>query len=348
SAELVTESFEGVRAKVAEFVGAGQDEIIFTSGSTEGINFVADAWGRQNIGVDDEIIVTEAEHHANLLPWLRLSERVGAKIVYIPINSDSFKLDFDQTLLNERTKLVAVTHSSNVLGNIWNPGDFSRLIGLAKDCGAKVLVDAAQSVPHQKVDVRSLGADFLVFSGHKIMGPTGIGVLYINSDLFGQVEPYKVGGAMVHSALPGKLRWKDAPHKFEAGTPPIAQVVGLGAAIDYMNEKIDFRALREHENELCSDIVDFLSSYPSVSLFGSEDERHLVTFAVKGLHAHDLAASCGENDVMIRAGHHCAQLLHEKLDVVATARISVFCYNTKRDVDQFKEAFEKACKVFGV
>ncbi len=348
-AESATAQFEAVRTIVSSFIGSDSNEIVFTSGATEGINFVADAWGFHNIKAGDHIVVSEAEHHANLLPWLRLAERKNAKIIFIPINKDTDQLDFDESIITCRTKLVAVTHCSNVLGNVWKHGDLDLLVKKARAVGAKILLDGAQSVAHQKIDVKTLDIDFFVFSAHKIMGPTGLGFLFIKSNVQDDVQPYQVGGVMVHSALPGSLKWRTGPQKFEAGTQPVAQVIGFGAAINYINEKINFCKLSSHENSLCEKIISFLKSVPGVKVLGPKsDSKHIVSFAVAVVHAHDLADFLGECGVAVRAGHHCAQLLHNCLGVEATVRASVFCYNTAQDIDCFINAFNKARSIFGL
>ena len=239
-AEQATMMYENARQKIAKFINASDVcEIIFTSGTTEGINFISDSWAENSLKPGDEILLTEAEHHANFLPWVLLAEKTGAKLKFIKINPETFKLEFSDDLITEKTKFVAITHSSNVLGNIWQKNQLEKIIKKSHEVGAKVLLDAAQTVPHQKIDIQKLNPDFLVFSGHKMLGPTGVGILYVKKEIQDEVKPYKVGGSMVHSAVAKSPTWVESPAKFEAGTPPIAQAIGLGAAVDYINENID-------------------------------------------------------------------------------------------------------------
>jgi cysteine desulfurase / selenocysteine lyase len=351
-AENVSNEFESVRGKVAKFINTKfSEEIIFNSGTTAGINFIADAWGRNEIGPGDNILITQAEHHSNLLPWQRLAKRTGATLSFIPINNKTFLLDFDESLITKNTKLVAITHSSNVLDYVWKEGDLERLIKKAHSVGAKVLLDGAQSVAHQKVDLQKLDVDFFVFSSHKIAGPTGAGVLFIKKELHNQVEPYQVGGGMVQSvSISGDSVWLKAPNKFEAGTPPIAQVIGLGKAIDFFESNINFDDLKNHEAKLCSELIDFLSNQDGVKILGNKEtlseKGHVVSCELSDVHAHDMAAKLGESGVAVRAGNHCAQPLHDALGVGASLRISFFCYNTMDDVIKFKDAFLQAKKFF--
>ncbi len=282
--EHATILYEGVRDKVTNFVGAtDRSEIIFTSGATEGINFIADTWGAANLKPGDEIVLTQVEHHANLLPWQRLAKRTGAKLKFIKFNTKTFLLESpEENFFSSKTKLVAITHSSNVFGHVWPERSLESIIEHAHAVGAKVLLDSAQSVPHEYLDLQKLNPDFCVFSGHKMFAPTGVGVLFIKKDLHDEIEPYRVGGSMVHEASLNDAVWKRAPHKFEAGTPPIAQVVGLGAAIDFFNEHVNFAALQKHEAELCEAAIKGLyeitgvRTYPSIhslSLKASESTR---------------------------------------------------------------------------
>lgn len=339
--EHATIRYEQVRKQVALFINASDSsEIIFTSGTTEGINFVADSWGMSNIKYGEEIVVTQVEHHANLLPWQRLAKRVGAKLKFINLNKKDFTLNsIDSNLINSKTKLVALNHVSNVLGPIWDQeqNQLESIIERAHKVGAKVLLDSAQGVLHQKVDVQKLKPDFLVFSGHKMFAPTGVGVLYISKLLHDAIEPYKVGGAMVYEASFQDASWQQAPHKFEAGTPPIAQVIGLGAAIDFFNEWVDFEKLRKHETKLCSILLDGLSKINGIVVLGNQDRLrkygHLVTFVFQNIHAHDVSYMLNEKNFAVRAGHHCAQPLAKLLGIEASVRVSFSLYNTS---DQIK------------
>ena len=346
-AEQASAMYEEARDKIAKFINADPSEIVFTSGATEGVNFVADSWGRKNLSKGDEIIVSEAEHHANLLPWQRLASETGAVLKHIPLDS-TFTLDWSG-LISQKTKMVAVTTSSNVLGPVWSSeSDIARFIAKAHEVGAAVLLDAAQTVPHTRVDVKKLNPDFMVFSGHKMLAPTGVGVLYINKHL--EVEPYQVGGSMVHSAGRINSTWKNPPHKFEAGTPPIAQAIALGEAVDYL-EQVDFDALKKHESGLCELLIKGLEKYNNVKLLGNieriKSEGHLVSFSIDNVHAHDLTAYLNSCGILVRAGHHCTQPLHDLLNIESSVRVSFYLYNTQDDVQEFLTAFEKALRYFG-
>jgi len=351
--EMATARYELVRAKVAQFINASDCcEIIFTSGTTDAINLVAHGWTMNNVGPGDEIVTTEVEHHANLLPMQMVAKEKGATLRFIGLDKSTFFLDVSNIdeVINEKTKFVAITHSSNVLGEVWRDGDLEKVIARTKAVGAKILIDGAQSVAHRKVDMQDLGADFFAFSAHKMLGPTGLGVLYIKKDLLDEVEPFRFGGSMVRSVSLKDFSYDVAPSKFEAGTPPIAQVIGLGAAIDFFNEHVDFDALCRYEAKLCEKMVDGMSRIDGVTIFGNQDEMkrngHLVSFTLKNVHAHDVAALLGENDIAVRAGHHCAQPLVKSLIVEALVRVSLYMYNTEEDVDLFLKELDNATKVF--
>jgi len=337
--ETATELYEASREKVQKFINAtSSSEVIFTSGTTEGVNFVADVWVRSQVKSGDEIVITAAEHHANFLPWQRLAQHTGAILKVIPVNHKTFQIDTDfEKHITQKTKLVAVTMDSNVLGPIWPNGlsDIKNIITQAHSVGARVLLDAAQFVVHDKLDVQNFGADFVVFSGHKMCGPTGIGVLYINKDLHDKIEPYQVGGSMVYSASRDGSSWDKAPHKFEAGTPPIAQAIGLGAAIDFLSN-ISFDAVKKHEASLCKKFIEGLEKIDGIKIIGNKDrlckEGHLVTFTIDGCHPHDVASLLGDRGIMLRAGHHCAQPLHNDFGVAASLRASFYHYSTQDDV----------------
>lgn len=334
-AEQATMRYENARKKVANFIGALSEEIIFTSGTTSGINAVAAMWGDKYIGSGDEIVLTELEHHANLLAWQRLSHQKGAVLKFIPVFSDG-TLDLSQinTIITNKTKMVSVIHISNAVGS---HTDLAPIIARAKAVGARVLVDAAQSVPHQKINVHDIGCDFLVFSGHKMLAPTGIGVLFIKKDLHNALTPYEVGGGMVEDVDYGNATWASAPHKFEAGTPPIAQAIGLGAAIDYLQRTINFDELVHHEAALCARLIVGLSAIKRVRIFGPLSELkqkgHAVSFVVEGFHSHDVAAFLDSRGISVRAGHHCAQPFAKKLGYDASVRVSFYFYNTLEEVD---------------
>ncbi len=358
SGEQATALYEGAREKVAKFINAkASSEIIFTSGTTESINFVAQAWGINNLKPGDEILLTHAEHHANLLPWQRVAKQTGAVLKFIPINSKTFKIEQNvleknsEHLVTPRTKLVAVTYISNVLGDIWNQGQLENLIKNAKVQGAKILIDAAQAVAHRKVDVQALNADFFAFSGHKMFAPTGIGVLYIKSDLVDEMEPYKVGGGMVNSVSFESASWAKSPHKFEAGTPAIAQAIGLGAAIDYMSQNLDFEQIAKHEIFLYKKLLLELVKIKKIKIAGNISETNpngsMICFVVDGVHAHDIAGYVGGKGMSVRAGHHCAQPLVKSLGFESLVRVSFGVYNTEQDVDTFVIELTEALKFFG-
>jgi len=339
-AEQATQLYENARAKVANFIGAEKSEIVFTRGCTSGINFVVATWGEMNITAGDEIVMTELEHHANLLPWQRLAQKKGAILKFIPIFPDGL-LDLSSldSTITHKTKMVSIIHVSNAVGT---HVDIATIIARAKMVGACVLVDAAQSVPHQKIDVHELDCDFLVFSGHKILGPTGIGVLYIKKELHAAVPPYEVGGGMVEHVTCDEATWRAAPQKFEAGTPPIAQAIGLGAAIDYLQKNIDFDELMHYEAQLCARLIDGLSTITQVKILGPIPELkkkgHLVSFLVDSIHSHDVAAFLDSRGIAVRAGHHCAQPFAKKLGYDASVRVSFYFYNTVEDVDRIIKA----------
>ena len=350
--EHATEDYEAVREKVAKFINAADcSEIIFTSGTTEGINFIASAWAQEHLKEGDEIVVTQAEHHANLLPWQRVAKKTGAKLRFIELDKKDFLLkDLAKDLINKNTKLVALVHTSNVLGNIYRPGQLESIIKQAHKVDAKVLLDSAQTVPHQKIDVQKLGVDFLAFSAHKMCGPTGFGVLYIKKDLHDEVEPYQLGGSMVHDVTFESAKWQKAPGKFEAGTPPIAQVIGFGATIDFFNKHVDFPALHEYEKKLCSLFVDKLAKMDKVSIMGNREALkecgHLVTFTVAGIHAHDIAALLNDSGICVRAGHHCVQPLAKLFCIESSVRASFYMYNDEDDVRRLVSELREIIKRF--
>ncbi len=338
--EEVTTLYENARAKVAAFINAEPDEIIFTKGTTEGINFVASTWAAQHIGTDDEILLTQMEHHSNLIPWQIRAKAQKAHLNFIPVKQDG-TLDLAplSRLITQKTKLVCVIHVSNVTGA---RNDLAAIIAAAQKVRARVLIDAAQSIPHQKIDVKKLNCDFLAFSGHKIFGPTGIGVLYIKRDLHAQIEPYQFGGGMVYEADFNHASWQKPPHKFEAGTPPIAQAIGLGTAIDYFKNNVNVAALQKHEAQLCAQLIEGLEKHLRIKIIGPQEqlkrEGHLVSFIVDGMHAHDVAAHLSKENICVRAGNHCAQPLAKALGISATVRASFYAYNTPGEVEKFLKA----------
>ncbi len=347
-AEQTTALYEQVRKKVAQFIGA-QDpsEVIFTKGTTESINIIACAWTSEHIKAGDEIVVTELEHHANLLPWQRVAQQKKAQLKFIPVLPDgTLDLSILDILLTKKTKLVAIAQVSNAIGT---HNSVDKIINAAHAVGAKVLIDAAQSVPHQAINVQTLSCDFLAFSGHKMLGPTGIGVLYIKKELHDYIPPYLQGGGMVSAVGWEKADWLPAPQKFEAGTPPIAQAIGLGAAIDYLSSYVDFNALQKYESQLTTRVIDGLSSIPQVKILGpilALKKGHLVSFLVDGIHAHDAAAYCDSKGISLRAGNHCAQPLAKKLGYNASLRASFYFYNTIQEVDRLIQAVDQLPQQF--
>lgn len=340
--DRVTVELEAAREKVRRFINATDcAEIIFTSGTTMSINLVAQAWGRKFLRPGDEILLNEMEHHANLVPWQQTAKATGAKLKYVPLTADG-QLDathFDR-LITSRTKLVAVTGMSNVLGTT-NP--IRELAARAHQVGAVILVDGAQSVPHLPTDVRNPQIDFLAFSGHKLFGPTGIGVLYGRRELLETMDPFLCGGNMISEVHLDSSTWAELPSKFEAGTIPIAEAIGLGAAIDYV-QSLGFDAIHAQETMLLERAMRLLPQTPGVAIYGPSLERRgsIVSFTVEKVHPHDLADLLDQKGVAIRAGHHCTMPLHDWLDVPATARASFAFYNTEAEVDALIEAIHYA------
>ena len=343
--EKATEKYEGSRSKVAKLINANSNSIIFTRGTTESINLVAYTWARKNLKSGDEILLTEMEHHSNLIPWQICSQETGAVLKFIPFNEDgTLDLSDPEKWFTNKTKLVAVIHQSNVFGTV-NP--IKDIIKLAKGVSAVTLIDAAQSVPHQKVDVQDLDCDFLAFSGHKMLGPTGVGVLYGKPELLEEMPPFLGGGEMINTVSLNDSTWNDIPWKFEAGTPNIAQAIGLGSAIDYINE-IGLDKIHEHEQDILTYALEKMQKIPEVNIYGSADERGaVISFNLKNIHPHDLSQLLDNDGIAIRAGHHCAQPIMKKLGVSATGRASFYLYNSKEDVDRLCESLVKTVKFMG-
>jgi cysteine desulfurase/selenocysteine lyase len=319
--------------------------VIFTTGCTMAVNLVARSWGDANVGRGDEILITEMEHHSNSVPWHQLAERTGAEVRHVPFTDEGlFDLDAFDALLNERTRLVAVTAVSNVLGTI-NP--IAEIVRRAHDAGALVLVDAAQSAPHQKTDVQAMGADFVAFSGHKMLGPSGVGVLYGKLALLEAMPPFLGGGSMIRRVTLDGFEPADPPAKFEAGTPPIVPAIGLGAAIDYL-ELIGLERIHRYEQVLTSQAHAALEELGGVRFLGPAPDKKagIVSFTVEGIHAHDIAQILDRHGVAIRAGHHCAMPLHKRLGVVASNRASFYFYNTLDEVETLAEALRDAKRIF--
>lgn len=340
--EQVTGSYENVRKLVASFIGVDSDEVIFTKGTTEGINFIATSWARARLQKGDEIIISALEHHANLIPWQQVAQHTGARLKIIPLK-DKAHLDMQayEGLLSHKTKLVAITAVSNAIGT--HP-DLKSIIDKAHAVGAYVLVDAAQMVAHRPMNVHSLNADFLVFSGHKMFGPTGVGILYIKKDVHGAVMPYQFGGGMVSQVSYHTAQWAKPPHCYEAGTPPIASVLGLGSAIQFLN-RIDWTALQQHEASLCRQFIQRITKLKKIRILGDPEylsqQGHLVSFVVQNMHAHDVAAYLNSKRIAVRAGHFCAQPLMQELQVNAAARMSVALYNNEQDIHACADALEE-------
>lgn len=341
-----TDLFEEARKKVRDFIGAEHlEEVIFTQGTTESINLVARSWGDASVGEGDEILLTEMEHHSNIVPWQQLAERSGATIRWIPITDDGQLIleEYDK-LLSERTKIVAVTAISNVLGTM-NP--ISEIVAKARSTGATVLVDAAQHAPHEKLDVAAWGADFVAFSGHKMLAPTGIGVLHGRRELLEAMPPFLGGGSMIRRVKLDGFEPADLPAKFEAGTPPIVPAIGLGAAIDYLQD-VGLGAIAKHEQLLARRAHEVLAEVGQVDILGPSPDKKsgIVSFTVEGVHAHDVAQLLDREGVAVRAGHHCTMPLHKRLRVGASTRASFYFYNTLAEVDRFGEALQAAKQVF--
>jgi cysteine desulfurase/selenocysteine lyase len=344
--EEATMAFEGAREKFARFINAkSTKEVIFTGGTTAGINLVAQSWGRANLGPGDEVLITEMEHHSNIVPWQILRDQLGFTLRYIPITAEGL-LDLSQldTLLNERTKLLSFVHASNVLGTV-NP--VAELVAAARKVGALVLLDGAQSVPHMPVDVQALDVDFFVCSSHKMCGPTGIGVLWGKRALLDAMPPFLGGGDMIREVRMEQSKWNDLPYKFEAGTPAIAEVIGLGAAVDYLTA-VGMDWVHEHERQLTRYAHERLSEVEGLRILGPGPEQRggLVAFALNDVHPHDISAVLDQAGIAIRAGHHCAQPVHDCYGLVASARASFYLYNTTDEVDQLVAALEKASALF--
>jgi cysteine desulfurase/selenocysteine lyase len=346
--EEATTLYEDAKRRVAELVGGAFEETIFTRNVTEAINLVRFTWGRENVAAGDTVLITQMEHHSNIVPWQLLCQEQGAKLDYLTVGEDG-KLDLeelDSKLAGARVKLVSVGHVSNVLGTINPVAEISRR---AHGAGAAVLVDGAQAVPQLPVDVNDTGADFYGFTGHKMLGPTGIGVLWGRREMLERMPPFLGGGDMIRTVDFDHSTWNDLPWKFEAGTSAVAEGVGLGAAVDYISE-LGIDAIRAHEQELTVYALERLATLPSLRIFGPADpgERGgLISFTVDGVHPHDLAEICNREAICIRAGHHCAQPLMRRLGVPATARASFQVYNTKDDVDRLVGALEQAKSLFG-
>ena len=341
-----TAAFEAARARAAQFINAPHpEEIVFTRGTTEGINLVANSWGAQNLKAGDVILLTQMEHHSNLVPWQLLAQRTGAKVAYVPVTGDEGLLDLKalDSLLSDKVKLFSMVHISNSLGTV-NP--VAELCERARRKGIVTLVDGAQSAGHLPVDVQAIGCDFFVFSGHKICGPTGIGVLYGRQSLLDSMPPYQGGGEMIVRVEYDKTEFKKAPHRFEAGTPDISGPVGLHAAMDYL-DAIGRENIWRHDQELANDAYEKLARLNNIRLFGPRKGRAgLVSFLLQDVHAHDVVTLADQAGVALRGGHHCTQPLMHRLGVESTARASFYFYNTVAEIDQLLEVMKQVQKFF--
>ncbi|HUC85147.1 MAG TPA: cysteine desulfurase [Candidatus Acidoferrales bacterium] len=342
-----TSAFEAARARAANFIQARTaDEIVFTRGTTEGINLVAGTWGAANLKAGDVILLTELEHHSNLVPWQLLAQRTGAKLAYVPVTGDEGTLDLSglEALLTPRVKLFSMVHISNSMGTV-NP--VAELCAQARKRGIVTLVDGAQSAGHLPIDVQAIGCDFFAFSGHKICGPTGVGVLYGRQELLDGMPPYQGGGEMILTVGYDKTEFKHAPHRFEAGTPDISGPIGLHAAMDYL-DAIGRQNIWRHDQELAADAAEKLSALKGIRIFGPKRNRAgLVSFLLKDIHAHDVVTLADQGGVALRGGHHCTQPLMHKLGVESTARASFYFYNTHAEIDGFVEVIKEIQRFFG-
>jgi len=344
-AEKATAAYEKSRDKVTKFIGAGdRRSIVFTKGTTESINLVANSWGGQNLKPGDEVLITEMEHHSNIIPWQLICERTGADLKYIPINEDgTLDLSSPDKYFKNKTKIVCVIHQSNVFGTV-NP--ITEIVKYAHEVGALVLVDGAQSTPHHRVNVTELNCDFFAFSGHKMMGPTGVGALYTKPEILEAMNPFLGGGEMIRKVTMEGSTWNDIPWKFEAGTPNIAQVIGFGSAIDYIN-KIGRDTITDYENELLKYAQEKLQTIPGINIYGTaKDKGAVISFNLENIHPHDVAHILDTYGIAIRAGHHCAQPIMKKLNVAATNRASFYIYNTLAEIDQLVEGLRKTVELF--
>ncbi len=353
-AEEANEAYEGARQIVADFIGAGADETIFTKSATESLNLIAYSFGNSKPGskfhlkAGDRIVVSEMEHHANLIPWQQLAKRTGAELVWFEITEEG-RLDLSKIadVINKKTKIVAITHQSNVLGTI-NP--IQEITQAAKKVGAVVVLDACQSAPHFQIDVKELGIDFLAFSGHKALGPTGVGICWGKGEHLSEMEPFLTGGSMIETVTMTDATWAPAPRKFEAGVPNMAQAVGLAAALNYLS-KIGMDRVAEHDALLTEYALSKLVALPGVSVIGPQnglDRGAVVSFTIDGIHPHDVGQALDGNGIAVRTGHHCAWPLMRKLNLVGTTRASFYIYNDLQDIDILVQSIGEAQKFFGV
>jgi cysteine desulfurase/selenocysteine lyase len=344
--EEATNLYEGARATIARHLGANPRDVIFTRNVTGALNLVAHAWGRANVGEGDRILLTEMEHHSNIVPWYLLAKEVGAELDWVPVD-DEGRLDMAalEGALERGPKLIAVAHISNVLGTV-NP--IADIVRLAHDAGAIAVVDGAQAAPKLPLDLAALGADFYGFTGHKLYGPTGVGVLYGRSEVLEAMPPYEGGGSMIRKVTKERITWADVPARFEAGTPPIAEAIGLAAAVEWL-EGVGLDAAHAHEAELGAYALERLADVPGLRVFGppaGDDRVGIVSLAMEGVHAHDVSEILDRHAIAVRAGHHCAQVLMDRLGVAATTRASLAVYNTREEIDRLIDALNDVRRVF--
>ena len=348
-AEEATELYEQSRKKIANFINVRPEEIIFTRNTTESINLIAHSWARSNLKKDDIIAITEIEHHSNIVPWQILCQEIGTRLEYVGIDESGF-LDVEyliELISSRKVKLVSISHMSNVLGTIV---PIERIIKTAHQYKIPVIVDGAQSVPHMPVDAKNLDCDFLVFSAHKMLGPTGVGVLYAKKELLEKMKPFMGGGDMIKEVFKFHTNYNEVPYKFEAGTPNIADVVGFGAAVDYL-EKIGMENIRKYEIYLTEYALESMQSLKYITIYGPMDSKFrggVISFNIADIHPHDLATIMNDHGIAIRSGHHCAQVLMQRLDVPATSRASFYIYNTKEEIDKFVNAIKEAGRIFKI
>ena len=344
--EEATSNYEGARRKISKFINCNENEVVFTSGATAAINLVAYSWGLKNLSVGDEIIITIAEHHANIVPWQLIAQQKGATIVAAQVNPDEdFDIEIIKKLVTDKTKIIAFPHVSNVLGTIFPVKEICKI---AKECGAISVVDGCQGVIHGKVDVNELGCDFYCFSGHKLYGPTGIGVLYGRYEILDEMPPFLGGGDMIDVVKINHSTYADPPFRFEAGTPPIVEVIALGEAIDWVVET-GIERIGKHEKDVISYGMSLLSSIDGVNIFGTAPNKTgVISFTMDCAHPHDIATIIDREGVAVRAGHHCAQPLMDAFNLVSTTRASVGAYSSNQDFDKLAESLSKVKKIFGV
>ena len=344
--EEATLKYESAHQKTADFINAnGIEEIVFTKNATESINLVAYSYGLHNLNSGDEIIITQIEHHSNFVPWQQIAKIKGAKLRYVEITDDGMlNLKYFESIISKKTRIVALTHCSNVLGTI-NP--VKEIAKISHDNNALFLVDGSQSVPQMPVDVNEIGCDFLAFSGHKMLGPTGIGVLYGKKDILSEMKPFLYGGDMIREVRFDDTRFNELPWKFEAGTPNIAEAIGLDSAIDYLN-RIGMEKINEHEQEIVRYAIDKLSEIDGIEIYGpiGDSRGGLISFNLKGIHAHDVAGLLNDDGIAIRGGHHCAMPLMSVLGINGSARASFYIYNTIEEVDVLRKSLERVKKFF--